>query len=339
MKKFILGSVLAVAFTAAISLVGGFNISAAGTAMSPVSTANLKVADISHYNTVSNWTTAATNLDAVYIKATEGSTYTDATCKSSAQSAQNVNLKYGFYHYLWPYADTANAVKQADYFYSTISKYSYSCVPALDVEEANGMTKAQITADITAFATEFKKLSGQDIMIYVSSNFIDEYLGTSLSNYKLWVANYSSSGPQTTTVWSQWTMWQYSGSGTVCGIKGTVDCDKATVGILLNIKETNTISGDGYSLIIDKYYTDSGSTRTFDVTAAHSYGMLMIVSTLDTGAQTISYLSTDITAETSTISVSNDAVKTAVYIVDDPCYGTSIPKSYGLVQFVTANQN
>lgn len=337
MKKSIFGGVLAFALTAAISIVGGFGAAAAGTAMNSNGTANLKVADISHYQTVSNWAQAASNLDAIYIKATEGATWTDPKYSSFASSAQSVNLDYGFYHYFWPYPDTSSAVAQADYFYNAIKGYSYTCVPALDVEITNGMTKAQITADINSFAAEFKRLSGHDIMIYTNSNFIDANFGSSLSAFKLWVANYNSGGPQVSSVWSQWTMWQYTENGTVSGIGSGIDCNKATDSILLSYSEMpkNSISGDGYSLTIDKYYTSSNGIKSFNATASLNTGMLMMVSTLGSGEQEITYQSIYNTSQTYNIPVNSNAYKTAVYLVNSNCNGTAVPRSYGLVQFVT----
>lgn len=354
MKRKLFCGVLALALTASISLTGGLS-AAADSNMSPTDTATLKVADISHYTTVSDWSAVASNLDAIYIKATESNSekYTDPTLDAKAQAADSVKLSYGFYHYFWPHNSTADAAAQADLFYSHISKYSYKCVPVLDVEEANGMTKAQITADVIAFATEFKSLSGQDIMIYTYNNFININFESSLSSYKLWVANYSASQPQITNVWSQWTMWQYAGTdkktgrvGNVSGIPDVVDCNYATSGIFINSGSnsgtstntgTNTVTGDGFSLVIDKNYTSDGTTKTFNATAALDGGTMIIVSTYGTGEQLITYQPLTSTVTAYKIEVGSSAVKSSVYLTKGQFNGTSIPTTYGLTQFVTSN--
>lgn len=342
MKKLIFGGVLTVIFSAAVFLTGG-TICAVSNDMSPVSTADQKVIDISHYQTVTDWSSIAKSFDAVYIKASEGSTYTDPSFKSFASSADSAGIKYGFYHFLSPYADATNAANQADYFYGLIKGYSYTCIPVLDVENQKGLTKAQITASVHAFADEFKKLSGQDIMIYISNNFIDQYLDSSFSNYKLWVANSSSKDntPQKTSVWTQWTMWQYTGTGTVAGIvgKGNVDLDKATQDIYLESSggdtNTNTSSGDGYSLMIDKYYTATDSGKTFETTASMDGGTIMVVTTLNTGEQTTQYVPLSATPTNTTVTVGSNAVKSAVYLISGSFKGTVVPVTYGLTQFVT----
>jgi Lyzozyme M1 (1,4-beta-N-acetylmuramidase) len=350
LKKLVLGGVLTVFFSAAVFLTGG-NLTAVSTDMSPVSTADQKVIDISHYQTISDWSSLSKNFNAVYIKVSEGSTYTDPNFASNATSAGKAGMKYGFYHYFWPYADTSNAVKQADIFYNLISAYPYACVPVLDVEEANGMTKAQIVASVHAFADEFQRLSGQQIMIYISNNFIDQYLDSSFSNYKLWVANYKTTPPQKTGVWTQWTMWQTTGSAKVDGISsdGGVDLDSATQGIYLASSgsnpggnpnpNTNTSSGDGYSMTIDKYYTVEDYGKTFNVTAAFDGGTMMVVTTLDTGEQSTQYIDLDATSQPYRIEVGANAVKSAVYLINGSFDGSSVPVTYGLTQFVTDQYN
>lgn len=352
MKKFIIGGVLTIIFSAVVTATSG-SICAVSNDMSPTATADQKVIDISHYQTVSNWSSLSKNYNAVYIKASEGSTVTDAKYASFAAAADSAGMKYGFYHYFWPYADTSNAVKQADIFYKLISSYTYACVPVLDVEEANGLKKPQVTAAVNAFVDEFRRVSGQDVMIYTYNNFIDQYFDSSLSMYKLWIANYKTA-PQKTGVWSQWSMWQYTGSAKVDGVTsaGGTDLNKATQDIYLqnpggnpggssgssdtdSEPTTNTSSGDGYSLVIDKHYTVSGNNKTFNTTAAMNGGTLMVVTTLDTGEQTTQSISLTATPTSNTITVSSHAVKSAVYLVSGNFDGSSVPATSGLTQFVT----
>lgn len=209
------------------------NIRAFATSMPSTKTANLNVIDISHYQgTNITWSSVAQNENAVYIKATEGRTYTDPNANVYANSAKNVGLPFGFYHYFWPYSDLSQTVAEADYFYNFIKNYSYNCVPVLDVEETNGLTRAQITQNVHTFADEFKRLSGLDIMIYTGPYFANDYLDSTLSGYKLWIADYSSA-PRDTNIWHQWSMWQYTDSLSVPGIPGAVDGNKATSDIYL----------------------------------------------------------------------------------------------------------
>ncbi len=341
---------MAVALTAC-SFAGGFSVSAASTGMSPVDTnSNLRVADISHWNNVNNWDTAASNLDAIYIKATGGMTITDANFINNAESSESVHLKYGFYHYLYPYADITVDKQQADRFYDSIKDYNYECIPVLDIEETNEadnmspLSKAQITNAVKAFIDEFKSISGQDIMIYSSTNFINSYLDSSLSTYKLWISYPDGASPKDTNVWHQWTMWQYAGDGvgfpkgSVAGVDGVVDLNRASNGIFLTNSGSGsgTGSGDAYSLVVDKNYT--AGSKSFSATASLDGGSMMMVTTLSTGEQVFSYQPLTAAPQTFTISVNDKAVSTAVYLVKGPfTTGSGVPVTYGLTQYVKAN--
>ena len=227
----------------------------ASTSMSAAGNANLKAIDISQYNVTKDssgnylynkfsWSSIKSNANVVYIRASikdsSGTLAADLCYKTLAASAQSAGISHGFYHYFRPSTNASKNIAQADYFYNAIKNYGYDCVPVLDVEDAydcggtSPLTKAQVTSAVKAFADEFKSKSGQDIMIYTYNAFIDKYFETSLSKYKLWVANWTSSGPYTTSVWSSWDMWQYTDTLTVSGIPVSVDGNKATSNIYVN---------------------------------------------------------------------------------------------------------
>lgn len=328
MKKFIVSISLMFIFSACAVLIGGVN-SFAASASTPVGgSADYKVADISHYKTVSDWSAVKSNLDAVYIKATEGTSVTDSKADSNSTGAQSVALKYGFYHVFWPYAngtsaDTENASSQADYFYNIIKQYKYSCVPALDLEYDNGCSSSIIVADVKAFIAEFKKLSGQDIMIYCSPDFTSN-LDSSLSEYKFWIANYDTSAPKDTSIWHQYTMWQYTSTGTVTGISGDVDCDHATDGIFLD--------GDTTQFTVDPNYIVSGTSKSVSVTAALDGGTVIVVSTFANGKQSFKYQAINSSVNTYSIPVDSSAVHSSVYLIKGTFDGETIPDTYGFTQ-------
>lgn len=204
----------------------------------PVSEAKYtNVIDVSHYESVSSWAALRQNTSIIYIKATEGTGYTDPTVDKWATGAKNNGVDFGLYHYFHP-STVANAIQQADYFVSVIGQYAYSCIPAIDVEEDDGQTAAQITACVNAFRAEVTRLTGHDCMIYVSAGRIDEYFTSALNPAPLWVADYASpyvdGARKISSLFGAWTMWQYTESGTQPGIYNTVDKNKATTGVLLS---------------------------------------------------------------------------------------------------------
>lgn len=203
------------------------------------------VIDTSHYDTVTSWTALRQNTSVVYIKATQRTDYTDPKCDYYAVNAAESRLDFGFYHFFEP-GTVDNARAQADYFYSTIKGYAYTCLPAIDVEETNGLTKEQITADVNAFRAEFTRLSGQNVMIYISAGQIDNYFTADIDRAPLWVADYCSPHlhfpRKMSALWDNWVMYQYSESETWPGIQqdngGGIDADRATSAIFLNKPQT-----------------------------------------------------------------------------------------------------
>lgn len=244
------------AFIASLLIVPSLPVQAATTSVSipPAGNANLKVIDVSHwnvpYNSTSksydyskiNWSTLKSDINAIYMKATDGRTWTDPTFSTLASSAQSAKISHGYYHFFRPNTDLSVDRQQADFFNNTIKNYGYDCVPMLDVEVtqpydgAAELSKDQISSAVKAFADEFKAKSGQDVMLYSYSSFISDYFNSTLSGYKLWIADYGSTTyPRlsSNSIWSSYDMWQYTDNLTVSGWSGTVDGDKATSNILL----------------------------------------------------------------------------------------------------------
>ena len=183
-------------------------LAAAAGSMPSAGTADLKVTDLSEWNDLYstdtdniNFSVLKTQVDAVYIRSfshTSSKITVDKQAANFASSAQNANLKYGFYFYFIPTANTGDARAQARIFYNFVKSYSYSCVPVLDVEDNTaGLPKAQLAASVQAFTDEFKSLSGFDMMIYTNPYFMSTSFDTSFnwSQYMLWIAHYDALAP------------------------------------------------------------------------------------------------------------------------------------------------
>ena len=139
-------------------------------------------------------------VDIVYIRAGEGSDYTDAYLKQHYDGARAAGLKIGFYHYVTA-SNTEEARQQAEFFYSLIRDKAIDCRPAMDFESFPGLDKAEINA------------IG---MVFWDSSF---------ASYPLWVAEYGPGSPSNTGYWDTWDGFQYSDIGSVPGIRGAVDLD------------------------------------------------------------------------------------------------------------------
>jgi lysozyme len=196
----------------------------------------LKIIDVSNNSKVDNWNTVKTNVDGIYIKATEGSTYTDPAFATFANGAKKAQVPFGFYHYLWPNSNAKNIKQQADYFCNAIKKYKYELYPVLDIEVTNGQNAKTISSNVKTFSEEFSRVANQKIMIYCSPNFANHYLtDKSLTKYPLWIADYGVNDPSETIIWNTFDVWQYGVNISIPGVSGKVDGDIATNNIFLDI--------------------------------------------------------------------------------------------------------
>ena len=135
---------------------------------------------------------------------------------------------------------------QADYAWKTIGaatpayKSSPSMLPiAVDLEpdpyvntetNSNQCYGLNTTADgglDQSFINEMKKDSGKTPVIYTSTLWWDTCTGGSIlfRTDPLWLASWGVSFPSIPSSWINLTFWQYSDSGAVAGIGGTVDLD------------------------------------------------------------------------------------------------------------------
>jgi lysozyme len=172
----------------------------------------------------------------VFIKATEGLTGPDdATMADNVANADAAGLLTGVYHFAYPQnrPTTAGAVSEADHLVS----YAGSAIgpghlrPVLDLEEGTSIGATALTDWVIAFCNEVMAKDGPaaDPIIYTSYT---SFLDTRMSSYDLWLLDQSNpADPNTATPpagatgnFSNWSFWQYSGSGTAGGVS-PIDLD------------------------------------------------------------------------------------------------------------------
>ncbi len=191
--------------------------------------------DVSHYQGTINWTqVSAAGKIFAYIKATEGVSYTDPTYTTYLANGSSAGVIMGSYHFARP--ETNTAVDEANYYLSVAGSSigTNRLPPALDLEDpptgaglTSYFTSAQLTTWAQTWMTTVYNATGIQPVIYTSAS-IAAYLNSSLNNYKLWIANPGTSSgtpPSNIGVWTTWAFKQYSWTGTVSGISGSVDLD------------------------------------------------------------------------------------------------------------------
>ncbi|PRA04815.1 hypothetical protein CQ043_12205 [Paenibacillus sp. MYb63] len=202
---------------------------------------NVQGIDVSRYQGTIDWAKAKTSgITFVFIKATEGQTYTDRNFVSNVKGALSAGLLVGTYHFLRAtIADVAKA--EAAHYAKSLEAIggakALQLPPVMDYENNPGnLSKAQINIVAKAFLTELERLTGIKPIIYTGNSFAANF-DTGLSGYDLWVARYSNTRvPDDQSAWKTWTVWQYSDSGKVPGIAGNVDLNEYN-GSLADLKK------------------------------------------------------------------------------------------------------
>jgi len=194
--------------------------------------------DVSAWNGTVDWKTASENdVKYAWVKATEGQTHVNRNFVERANGAKENNIITGLYHFGRPDSDAGikDAEREADHFLNAASKVGFNAgdlIPTLDVEK--GMkTDDQYNVEwclkwLEVVETELEVRP----LIYTARWAYDLFLKKGfeadlekLFEYPLWVASYNSGTEPKRPVkqWGEWTVWQWSGSGAVPGVKGKCD--------------------------------------------------------------------------------------------------------------------
>ena len=205
--------------------------------------------DISNNNGNINWNDIKSKgVINVIIKATEGVDYKDCNLNANYYNAINSGMNVGFYHF---FSNYTSPTQQAIDFWNAIKDKQFNITPVLDIETNRlGVPKSLMTQRALEFLTKFKEISGYDCMIYSYTSFIEEDLDYySLINYKLWVANYSSS-PRYPSAWAKnYAGWQNSEDFYINGKRydSNIFTDLIYCNIPNSIVDTNTYNINNFA--------------------------------------------------------------------------------------------
>lgn len=184
----------------------------------------MRGADISKYQSQPDFNVLRDNIEFIIIKVSEGTGYTDSQFKRNQSEARRVGLGLGYYHFSRP--DLGNTPEaEANYFIQAVGTPQTGEVFVLDFE-------VNYTGDKVAWCKKFldacaSKLNGTKPLIYLNKSQI---LGLNWQpvidgGYGLWAAFYDNKPTPLgfDTPWSTVAMKQYTSSGSLPGISGTVD--------------------------------------------------------------------------------------------------------------------
>lgn len=182
--------------------------------------------DVSDFQGRVDWTAVArSGVSFAIAKASEGETVVAETFSRNWQTIKAAGLVRGAYHFFRP---TADPVRQANTFLSTVKPELGDLPAVLDVEVDDGVDPGDLSDRVVQWLKVVEAATGRQAMIYTSLTFWQTSLNDSdaFRGHPLWIAEYDVDAPLLPGNWSDWVIWQYSESGSISGVEGDVDLNR-----------------------------------------------------------------------------------------------------------------
>jgi len=191
--------------------------------------AGLPGMDVSGHQENVNWSAAYRNgARFAYVKATEGTGYTNPHFAQQYNGSYQVGMIRGAYHFALPNRSSGTA--QANYFASHGGGWSRDgkTLPgAVDMEynpyaggTCYGKSPSAMVAWIRDFINQYHARTGRWAVIYTSTSWwstcTGNYAGFA-ANSPLWLARYSANIGALPAGWSTYSIWQWADHGTFPG--------------------------------------------------------------------------------------------------------------------------
>lgn len=183
--------------------------------------------DVSKYQVDVDWNAVRrSGISFAFIKATEGGDRLDDRFAEHWNGAKQAGIPRSAYHF---YYFCRPAIEQARWYIQNVPRDPNALPPVLDMEwNAHSPTcklrpnEAIVRKEMKIFLNAVEKHYGKRPIIYTTVDFFDENNLNQLHGYPFWLR--STAGHPTEKYGPHpWTFWQYTGTGTIPGIKGDAD--------------------------------------------------------------------------------------------------------------------
>lgn len=183
--------------------------------------------DVSKYQANIDWATARANgVSFAFIKATEGGDRVDDMFATNWHGAKQAGVKRSAYHF---YYYCRSAREQAKWYIQNVPKDASALPPVLDMEwnDLSPSCKLRpkpeiVRSEMQVFLSMVKNHYGKTPIIYTTVDFFDHNDLRQMKGYTFWLRSVAGH-PEEKYGSHPWTFWQYTGTGTIPGIKGDAD--------------------------------------------------------------------------------------------------------------------
>lgn len=161
----------------------------------------------------------------VYLKASEGISFTDDKYPRFRKEALAAGLRVGSYHFGHP---AQNPVQQADHFAKIVGKLGRRDFrPVLDLEVTDNKPAYEIFSWIRWYNARIHQRLGVWPIFYSYPDFIHNLHLPYTVGDGLWLADYGVVDPSTPLPWHHYVLLQYTDKGKVNGVSFPVDRSEA----------------------------------------------------------------------------------------------------------------
>ena len=181
--------------------------------------------DVSSWQGEIDWPTlAGQGLSFAFIKATEGSGFTDPRFSYNWEEARKTALRVGAYHF---FSYDSPGKTQADNFIAAVPREPGALPPVVDVEfygdkPADPPAAADVHPQLDALLRRLEAHYGVRPILYATGKAYRLYLEGRYDDYDLWIRDvyFTPSLPAS----RPWTFWQYADNARLQGYTGREPC-------------------------------------------------------------------------------------------------------------------
>jgi uncharacterized protein (TIGR03382 family) len=187
----------------------------------------VKGIDVSYYQGTIDWSkVAGAGVKFAFIRASDGDNFDDPSFATYWSGSRAAGVIHGAYQFFRPEQDP---IAQADLLLSKIGTLQPDDLPpVLDVEVADGVGASALAAGVKKWVDHVAAAIGRPPIIYTGYYFWQDSVGgADMTSSPLWHAQYTTAScPTIADPWTNWALWQYTSTGSVAGIGGSVDVDR-----------------------------------------------------------------------------------------------------------------
>ncbi len=177
--------------------------------------------DASHHQGAIDWERVRRDgISFAYVKATEGSSFTDPRFVEHARSARRAGLRVGGYHY---FTLCSAGAPQAEHFAEVLEVADAgSLPPAIDLELLGNCSdpppREDLLREVRAFIDVVEQRTDQRIVVYAYPEFESRYQIATVLERRQWVRRIGSIPPT-----REWWIWQRDDRASIDGISLPAD--------------------------------------------------------------------------------------------------------------------